>query len=371
MSSSKADKATNEYASMLLWRRRAYTIWAFIGGCILLFALGFLLNVLAIPVGILIWTAVIVFCLRGIVNWLQENGLSRMMAVVCSYAVLLVVLGLTVLLISSPFFGIGDQFQSMVADIPKYIASVQLAYSNFIADNPEILQNPIVAEAIKNAANSAMSSLNGMMQNSVGGLVDIGTLVVNSCICIGFASVVAFWMLLALPDMGREVKRIMGEQHYEVMDFIYLTFTRVVGGYIRGVLVQCALITVGTLILFFVLGIPNAVAFAIITGIMNVIPVIGPWLGGIAAGLAALGTSPLTALLAVIFVVVIQQVVYTFVSPKIMGNTVDVHPMLVIFAMMIGWAVGLQMSGFIGGLTGMLLGIPAAAFIKTLFVFFL
>nr|WP_283171761.1 AI-2E family transporter [Curtanaerobium respiraculi] len=356
--------------SLGAWRRRAYAVWAIIGSFLLLFGFGYVLNVLAIPVGILIWSAVIVFCLRGLVIAIEKRGHSRMVAVTWSYIVLAVAIGAIVGLMSSPLFGIGDQFKSMALSLPDYISGVQSAYNGFVEEHPDLMQNPAVTDVVNNVTSSLVGTLEEAMRNGLDSLADIGIIVANSVLCIGFALVVAFWMLLALPDMGREIRRLTGGAHSESMEFIYFTFTRVVGGYIKGMLVQCGLITVACAVLFLCLGVPNAVAFAIITGILNFVPVVGPWLGGAAAGLAALGTSPFTALMAIILTVAVQQVVYTFVSPKIMSDTVDVHPMMVIFAMVIGLAVGTQMSGIVGGLTGMLLGIPAAALGKSLFVYF-
>ena len=87
---------------------------------------------------------------------------------------------------------------------------------------------------------------------------------------------------------------------------------------------------------------------------MNIIPIIGPWLGGALAAIAAVFVSPLVALIALAGTVVIQQLVYTFVSPKIMANSVDIHPALTLIALMVGSALGGAMSGLMGSLVGML-----------------
>jgi predicted PurR-regulated permease PerM len=182
--------------------------------------------------------------------------------------------------------------------------------------------------------------------------------------------VVAFWLLMDLPSIGAECTRLLGTKHEEDIHFLHITFSRVMDGYIKGTLLQCALIALGCIIAFSILGVPNAIALGIITGLLNIIPVIGPWFGGAAAALAALFVSPFVALLALIITIAIQQFVYTFISPKIMANSVDVHPVLVVFAMMIGYAIGMTMSGLVGSLVGMLLSIPAAAVGKAIFVYY-
>ncbi len=93
-------------------------------------------------------------------------------------------------------------------------------------------------------------------------------------------------------------------------------------------------------------------------------------MGGAAAAITAVFVSPLTAIIALIGTIVIQQFVYTFISPKIMSNSVDVHPALTLIAMMFGTAIGGAMSGILGSLVGMLLAIPAVAVMKSCFVYY-
>ena len=62
---------------------------------------------------------------------------------------------------------------------------------------------------------------------------------------LGFALVIAFWILMELPAMGRETRRLIGPKHAEDAEFFHATFTRVMGGYIKGTLLQCAVIGVG------------------------------------------------------------------------------------------------------------------------------
>ena len=200
--------------------------------------------------------------------------------------------------------------------------------------------------------------------------MNAGSSVANTALIIGFSLVVSFWVLIELPALGREIKRLFGPRYQDDLNIIYLTGTRVMGGYIKGTLLQCLLIGVGCGIGYAVMGIPSAAALGVITGLLNIIPVIGPWLGGAVAALISLFVSPLIALISLIYTIVVQQVVYTFISPKIMGNSVDIHPALVILALMTGSALGFAVSGFLGSIVGMLVSIPAVAAAKSLFVYY-
>ena len=107
-----------------------------------------------------------------------------------------------------------------------------------------------------------------------------------------------------------------------------------------------------------------------ITGILNIIPIIGPWLGGGLAAIVGIFVSPLVAVIAILGTIVIQQFVYTFISPKIMSDSVDIHPALTLIALMAGSALGGAMGGLPGSLVGMLASIPAVAVAKSVFVYY-
>jgi hypothetical protein len=76
------------------------------------------------------------------------------------------------------------------------------------------------------------------------------------------------------------------------------------------------------------------------------------------------------AVIAIVIAVVIQQIVYTFISPMLMSDSVDIHPALVIFGLTCGSAIGVAMAGMAGSILGMLASIPIIAAAKALFVYY-
>lgn len=351
-------------------RRHFYQVWTVIAAILLVYVFGFVLNVLATPVAIMVWTVVIVLCLRSPVERLEKLGVPRVLGTALAFAGMFALLGALGVVMFSPALGLGGQFTDMIAALPTYAQTVTGWGNDLYVRYAEFLQNPTVDEWLSSASKSLGDWASATARMSANGVLSFGTGVANSAMVVGFAFVVAFWILMELPAIGREATRFIPEQRLEEAQMLHLTFTRVMGGYLKATILQCVLIGVACGASFAALGIPNAAALGLITGVMNVIPVVGPWIGGTVAAVVGLFVGPWVALFALLATIAIQQFVYTFISPKIMANSVDVHPALVIIALLVGSAIGGAMQGLMGSVVGMLLSIPMVAIAKTIFVFY-
>ncbi len=358
--SDKTDKA----------RRRFLNVWTIVGAIALTWVVVQLLNILSVPVAIVIWTTIIVFVLRGTVNKLEEIGINRTVGTAIGYVIMFAVLALVAFLLFSPGVGMNTQFANLIENVPVYVQGISDWANDMYARYAYMLEDESVRAFVSDVQASAMEWAGDFAKNSASGAIAFGTGLANAFMAIGFALVVAFWILMQLPQLGRECKRLVGDAHAEDLEMLHITFTRVMGGYIKGTLLQCAIIGVACGILFAVLGIPNSMALGGITGILNIIPIIGPWLGGGLAAIVGIFVSPLVAAIAILGTIVIQQFVYTFISPKIMSDSVDIHPALTLIALMAGSALGGAMGGLPGSLVGMLASIPAVAVAKSVFVYY-
>lgn len=358
--SGKTDKA----------RRRFLNVWTIVGAIALTWVVVQLLNILSVPVAIVIWTTIIVFVLRGTVNKLEEIGINRTVGTAIGYVIMFAVLALVAFLLFSPGVGMNTQFANLIENVPVYVQGISDWANDMYARYAYMLEDESVRAFVTDVQASAMEWAGDFAKNSASGAIAFGTGLANALMAIGFALVVAFWILMQLPQLGRECKRLVGDAHAEDLEMLHITFTRVMGGYIKGTLLQCAVIGVACGVLFAVLGIPNSMALGGITGILNIIPIIGPWLGGGLAAIVGIFVSPLVAVIAILGTIVIQQFVYTFISPKIMSDSVDIHPALTLIALMAGSALGGAMGGLSGSLVGMLASIPAVAVAKSVFVYY-
>lgn len=351
-------------------RIRFLDVWTVVGAILLTAVVIYLMHILSTPVSIVAWTVVFVFCLRGVVAKFNKMGMSRLLATTLAYVLMVIVLVLLGFLLFSPMFGVNNQFSDLFKSLPEYIHSITGMMNDLYNRFSPYLEDETIHQILVQAQSSVSSWAGSLASQSASSIVSIGTGVANTLMAIGFALVIAFWILLQLPAIGRETKRLINPRFHNDAEFIHMTFTTILGGYIKGTLLQCAVIGIVCGIAYAILGIPNSIALGGITGLLNIIPIVGPWLGGIAAAVVALFKSPMTALIAVIITIIVQQFVYTFVSPRIMASSCNVHPVITLLALMAGSAIGGAMDGLVGSLVGMLASIPFAAVAKSMFVYY-
>ena len=136
---------------------------------------------------------------------------------------------------------------------------------------------------------------------------------------------------------------------------------RTLGGYIRGQLtlglIVGVIVTVGLLLL----GVPFAFILGIVAGLTELIPIIGPWIGGAAGVLVTLATEPDKVLWVILLYLVVQLLENTLLVPRIQGSTLRLHPIAVILVITIG-------SQYFG-LWGVILGPPLVAMGKDIIVY--
>jgi predicted PurR-regulated permease PerM len=135
----------------------------------------------------------------------------------------------------------------------------------------------------------------------------------------------------------------------------------VLGRYIRGQLFLGLVIGAASFIFLTIIGLPYALVLAVINGIFELIPIIGPWLGAIPTVIVTLALMPEKIGAVILFYIVLQQVENVLLVPKIQGDAVEVNPALLIIALVIG--------GEVGGIWGLLVAVPLTAVARDVFLY--
>lgn len=128
--------------------------------------------------------------------------------------------------------------------------------------------------------------------------------------------------------------------------------------YIQGQLIVSFCVGLLAYIGYLIIGLEYALVLGVIAMVTNVIPFVGPWIGTFPALIVGLLTSPLQALLVIIVVVAVQQFESNLISPFVMGKALNMHPLTIIFVLLIG--------GQFGGLIGLIFAVPIYALLKVI-----
>ena len=340
------------------WTGIAIRAWAVIGVLILVaaaaWALGMVVSVL-VPFAI---GLVIVLLLRWPVELLARR-MNRTLAVLVCYVVAFVVFAVALTFLVPPIYA---QIAQFIGAIPRY---AQQAFTTW----DRLFVHPVKGNGVPPWLQSAVVALKDQLVAGAGswssaiasGAVSAGGSIATAIIGLALAFIIGFYTLVDLPRLQEEIYLIAGERSREELSHAFKTITRVLGGWLRGTLIQSTIVAILFSVGLAVLGVPYAVAIGVIGGVINVVPYIGPVITALLAGAAGLTISPVTALIAVLIVFAVQQFDSLVMAPRILGEQVDLHPLLVILAFLLG--------ATLFGLPGVILSVPVAAVAKGLFVY--
>jgi predicted PurR-regulated permease PerM len=169
---------------------------------------------------------------------------------------------------------------------------------------------------------------------------------------------VLFYLLLDGRKIWPVVLRFVAPPHRAHVREVALRIHLVLARYLRGQLyLVCLMSTVTFLMLEFVFHLPYALPVGLATGVLEVVPLLGPWLAGaIAAIIALVHYGPAVMLWVAVAYFVLRMLEDQLVMPIVVGRAVHLHPLVTIFAVLVG--------GSIGGVLGVIMAVPLAAAVR-------
>jgi predicted PurR-regulated permease PerM len=176
--------------------------------------------------------------------------------------------------------------------------------------------------------------------------------------------VIPFWLFYVLQDESRVTKGVLQALHPELRPDVQRLATliaNVLSAYVRGQLILCLFVGVLATLALSIIGVPFAPVLGLIAGIFEVLPNIGPFLGAIPAILIAVATDPISAIWVALAFFAIQMIENLILVPRISGQSVKLHPALVMLVLVVG--------GQLAGLWGMLIAVPVTAIIRDVFLY--
>ncbi|MDP3487354.1 MAG: AI-2E family transporter, partial [Bacillota bacterium] len=169
--------------------------------------------------------------------------------------------------------------------------------------------------------------------------------------------VLTFYILKDVVVIKRTIANLMPGKHRRKLLAWLSKIDASLGSWIRGQLLIAFMVGVLSTVGLSIIGLDFAILLGVLAGMLDVIPYFGPLIGGIPPVVVGILVSPAMGIKTLAVIIVVQQIENNLITPQILGHSLGLHPLLVIFALLLG--------GEIGGLVGMVLSVPIAAIIKT------
>lgn len=283
---------------------------------------------------------------------------KRLVSVLVTYVIIIAIIvaiiyAFAVLILGEfVFSGIGSMIDGLISYVNTYEASIKTWISN--------LPDMGLAEYIRDFANRGMFWLSSHF--SPGAAINQITQIGGSIVNIVIGTIISIYILMDKDFFIRLWRKflhlVLPQKANAVLTETLNDINGVISAFIRGAMLDALIIAIMSSVGLSVLGLDFAVFIGCFAGIANVIPYFGPVLGMIPAFIVGTFTDGLTqGVIAVIILLIIQQIDCNFIYPKIVGSTTGLHPLFVLLAV--------SVAGYYGGIVGMILAVPLAGIIQT------
>lgn len=290
--------------------------------------------------------------IRPAVGWLHRRGLPQAVGVIFVYLMMFLLLAGFVMLL---FPLISEQSTTIAAVIPEYYQNLRqwvVTHPNqFVASLSDFLP-----AALPSLRLSPVQQTGSEMLASAGQVAGYVTSLAGVIFTTIMILALVFYWTLEGPRIIQSFLLVLPQSQRESIGELISAMESKVGFYMVGQAILCAVIGIMALIAYRIIGLPNALVLALIAGVLEAVPMIGPLLGAVPAALVALSIAPDKLIWVIVATVVIQQVENSLLVPRIMKKAVGVNPFVTLLALF-------AFSTFFG-LAGALMAIPMAAMIQ-------
>lgn len=314
----------------------------------LIFILYFKIETINSVVNIILISLIFSYSLKPIRNILTERlRLNKRVASIIIILGIFIIIGIFLYILIPSILKESNNITDIIGNIDDYI---DVLYSKLKINEIEFLKNIYVI--INEKLNTFLVTFSeSFLTNILEGIENI--------ISLAIIPIVTYYFLVDGELLFHKLLLILPTEKRIVIKKVLTHIDKVLSRYIVSQLFLSLIIGVITSIALLILGVDFAIPLGIFNGILNIIPYFGPIIGGIPAVFVALISSPKRALFTALVVFLIQQIEGNILSPKITGDSTNMHPIIIIILLLIGEKLG--------GFVGMIIAVPIGVIIKVIY----
>lgn len=290
---------------------------------------------------------------------LPEKMKKKSKRLISSIAAVLLLLGIIIIFILILFPQIGSSVSSVSTVIYGYLNDVsswfdRMGLSNYLS--PEVLQE------LYEYANNLLKAIWQFIQGAIPGVLSITVTTFSSLLNFIIGFIVALYILIDREKLksyfSKLFRAILTTSSYNYLHYVTTLFVDKFYRFLVGKIIDSLIIGIICAIAMMILKLEYVALISVIVFVTNIIPFFGPFLGAIPSCLLLLLVNPMHAVIFLVLILVLQQIDGNIIGPYILGDSVGLSSLGIIFAIMIG--------GAYFGFLGMLFGVPVFAVISIL-----
>lgn len=299
----------------------------------------------------------IAWLLNPMVNRLCDKGMKRGIAVVLVYLLLIVLIYLFCWAVIPTLI---EQINDMAKMVPEMLVDAKNVINDIFEklarstdmnmDNTKVQFLEYIEGFAKNLATNLPETVVGVVQNLISG---VGQFLI--------AVVIGFYLLFNFNNANAHLLSILPKKIKSDAECLLTNISKILYKFVNGTLLVSLILFVVSIIGFEIIGLDAPVLFAFFCAVTNIIPYVGPYIGGIPAVLVGFSQSPLIGILTLIFIVAVQGLEGNFLHPIVIGKKMDLHPVTIVISLLI-------FEHFFG-IIGMIVATPIVAVVKIVYVF--
>lgn len=280
------------------------------------------------------------------VNWMHRKKIPRSLGIFLIYTVLFSLIGLLFYFIIPVII---SQFSDLTNSFPVYFEKINHLLGG--------LKNYTSSHNINVGESGALDFNNGLGQLSQG-IFSTTIGVFTGFLSTIFVLSLAFYLTVREDGMKKFIVMVTPIKHEEYVISLFERMKTKIGRWLLGQLFLILIVSILVFLMLSILKVPYALILAIVAGVLEIVPFIGPIIGGTLATAVGFLVSPATGFTVLIVFIIVQQMEGHIITPQVMRKVVGLNPIAVILALLIGFKLG--------GVIGAILAIPIATAIAVM-----
>lgn len=319
--------------------------------------LKFILNLLSVLSPVFIGF-VIAWLLNPLVQMLQRKKLSRSFGSIVCYSVFILLLIIFLRFLVPTIY---TQMQVLIKNMPSILSSIEESFTNILYKINTAVN--IDVNAIKtNVFDTIGGYFNNLVNNAPSTFMNFMSVIVSSVVTISFGLVIGLYMLISFDSINHHLLCLIPRKNRLEASVLITNISKEVRKSVNGTFLVATMVFVCDSIGYLICGLQAPILFGLLCGITDLIPYVGPYIGGAVAVIVGFAQSPITGIFVLIVTVLVQLVENNILQPVVMSKTMQLHPVTII--------IGLLIFQHFFGILGMILCTPTIALLKVVWQFF-